>query len=137
MEDPQAILSLARQRSVPSTWRVFTKKRGVTKGFFGRTLHDPDPLLVFTPEGVIEYINERKPLSIIKFADLSEVRLRVSGVNASSDDIKEPMWLDLYLLNEKHGAHKQWHSSSFKDNVPVFQYFIEAYALYKALHRKP
>src|SRR6266487_1619655 len=45
MRDPQVIFSQVRQGSVPSTWRLFSKKRGTVSAFFSGTLNDPNPLL--------------------------------------------------------------------------------------------
>ncbi len=134
MRDPQVILSQVRQGSVPSTWRIFTKKRGAVGGFFSGTWKDPDPLLVYTPEGVLEYVNEKKPLAVIIFDDLSEIRLQAHASTMSdSMNVWLDVWLDLYYLSGKKG---KWQSSSFKNNLQVIQCFIETYAVYKALHRK-
>ena len=135
MRDPQVILSRVRQGSVPSTWRVFSKKRGIVGGFFSGTLNDPDPLLVFTPEGVLEYVNEKKPLAIIIFDDLSEISLQINARTMSdSMQVWLDVWLDLHYLS---GKKVKWQSSSFKNNLQVIQSFIETYAVHKALHRKP
>ena len=134
MRDPQVILSQVRQGSVPSTWRIFTKKRGTVGGFFSGTLKDPDPLLVFTLEGVLEYVNEKKPLAVINFDDLSEIRLQAHASTMSdSMNVWLDVWLDLYYLG---GKKVKWQSSSFKNNLQVIQYFIETYAVHKALYRR-
>ena len=123
MRDPQAILVQVRQGSVPSTWRIFTKKRGAVGGFFSGTLRDPDPMLVFTPEGVLEYINEKKPLAVIIFDEVSEIRLQVHASTMSdSMNVWLDVWLDLHYLN---GKKVKWQSPSFKNNLQVIQYFIE------------
>src|SRR6266702_5390986 len=130
MRDPQVILSQVRQGSVPSTWRIFSKKRGIVSGFFSGTRNDPDPLLVFTPEGVIEYVNEKKPLAVIMFDDVSEIRLQVHASSFSdSSSVSLDVWLELHYLS---GKKVKWQSSSFKNNLPVIQSFIETYAVYKA-----
>ncbi len=134
MRDPQAILVQVRQGSVPSTWRIFTKKRGAVGGFFSGTLRDPDPMLVFTPEGVLEYINQKKPLAVIIFDDVSEIRLQVHASTMSdSMNVWLDVWLDLYYFG---GKKVKWQPSSFKNDLQVIQYFIETYAVHKALHRK-
>ena len=134
MRDPQVILSQVRRGSVPSTWRIFSKKRGIVRGFFSGTLNDPDPLLIFTPEGVLEYVNEKKPIAVIIFDDISEIRLQVHASTMSdSMNVWLDVWLDLLYLN---GKKVKWQSSSFKNNLQVIQYFIETYAVHKALHRK-
>ena len=102
MRDPYVILSQVRQGSVPSHWRIFSKKRGIVSGFFRGTLNDPDPLLVFTPEGVLEYVNEKKPLAVIIFDDLSEITLQVNARTMSdSMQVWLDVWLDLHYLNGK------------------------------------
>jgi hypothetical protein len=134
MRDPQGILSRARQGSAPSTWRIFSKKRGLIGGFFSGTANDPDPQLVFTSEGVIEYVNEKKPLAVIDFDDLSEITLRVDGSSFSDSSIVHlDVWLDLLYLN---GKKVKWRSSSFQGNLQVIQCFIETHGVHKALHRK-
>ena len=133
MRDPQVILSQIRQGSVPSTWKIFTKKRGTVGGFFSGTLNDPDPLLVFTPEGVLEYVNEKKSLAVIIFDDVSEIRLQVRASTMSdSMNVNLDVWLDLHYLS---GKKVKWQPSSFKNNLQIIQYFIETYAVHKALHR--
>jgi hypothetical protein len=132
MRDPQVILSQVRQGSALPTWRIFSKKRGIVSAFFSGTRNDPDPLLVFTPEGVIEYVNEKKPLAAIIFDDLSEIRLQVHASSFSdSSSVSLDVWLDLFYLS---GKKVKWQSSSFKNNLQVIQSFIETYAVYKALH---
>ncbi len=134
MRDPQVILSQVRQGSVPSTWRIFSKKRGIVSGFFSGTRNDPDPLLVFTPEGVIEYVNEKKPLAVIMFDDVSEIRLQVHASSFSdSSSVSLDVWLELHYLS---GKKVKWQSSAFKNNLQVIQSFIETYAVYKAFYRK-
>ena len=134
MRDPQAILFQVRQGSVPSTWRIFTKKRGAVGGFFSGTLRDPDPMLVFTPEGVLEYINQKKPLAVIIFDDVLELRLQIRASTMSdSMNVWLDVWLDLYYFG---GKKVKWQPSSFKNDLQVIQYFIETYAVHKALHRK-
>jgi hypothetical protein len=60
MTDPRTILGQARQGPVPVNWRVFTKKRGKVSGFLRGSSHDPDPLLVITPDSVL-YRSVRRP----------------------------------------------------------------------------
>jgi hypothetical protein len=131
MRDPHVILSQVRQGSVPSTWRIFSKKRGAVGGFCSGTSRDPDPLLVFTPEGVLEYVNEKKPLAVVIFDDLSGIRLQAHASTMSdSMNVWLDVWLDLYYLS---GKQVKWQSSSFKNNLRVIQCFIETYAVHKAL----
>ncbi|MEU9167039.1 hypothetical protein AB0D34_04430 [Streptomyces sp. NPDC048420] len=75
MTHPQTILGQARQGPVPAGWRIFTKKRGRVSGFLRGTSNDPDPLLVITLDGVVEYVSDRKPLTVVDFYDLAEISL--------------------------------------------------------------
>src|SRR5687768_4242413 len=95
MRDARAILSQAHHGAVPSGWVVFTKRRGRVRGLLKGTSDDPDPLLVITPEGIVEYVDHRKGLQIVDFDRLSEVTLRVQG-HSFSDSISVTLdvWLD-------------------------------------------
>jgi hypothetical protein len=133
MTDPRAILGRARQGPVPVDWRVFTKKRGNLSGFLRGSSHDPDPLLVITPDGAIEYANERKPLTVVSFHDLAGITLRVHGSSFSDSTIVTlQVWVDLHY---RDGSKTKWRSASFADNLQVIQCFIEAYGGHKALRR--
>jgi hypothetical protein len=87
MTDPRTILGQARQGPLPASWRVFTKKRGKLSGFRRGSSHDPDPLLVITPDGAIEYVNERKPLTVVNFYDLAGITLQAHGSSFSDSTI--------------------------------------------------
>jgi hypothetical protein len=131
MTDPQTILGQARQGPVPVNWRVFTKKRGKLSGFLRGSSHDPDPLLVVTPDGAIEYANERKPLTVVSFHDLAGIALRVQGSSFSDSTIVTlQIWVDLHY---RDGRKTKWRSASFADDLQVVQCFIEAYGAHKAL----
>ena len=65
MRDPQTILDQAVRGPVPPTWVVHRGKRGRVGGLVRRTGHDPDPILVVTPEGAVEYVDSRKPLVVL------------------------------------------------------------------------
>lgn len=106
MTDPRTILWQARQGSLPEGWRVFTKKRGKLSGFLRGSSQDPDPLLVITPDGAVEYVNERKPLTVVNFNELAGIALQVHGSSFSD---------------------------SFADNMQAVQCFIEAYGAHRAL----
>jgi hypothetical protein len=131
MIDPYAILAHVRQGSVPPSWRIFSKKRGAVSGFFSGTLNDPDPLVVFTPEGVVEYVSKTKPLAVVIFDNISDIRLQAQA-STMSDSMNAwlDVWLDVYYLR---GKKVKWQSSSFKNNLQVIQSFVETYAVYKAL----
>jgi|SRR5574341_514946 hypothetical protein len=131
MTDPRTILAQARQGSVPVNWRVFTGKRGKLSGFLRGTSHDPDPLLVITPDGAIEYVNERKPLTVVNFYDLAGMTLQVDGHSFSDSSIVTlTVWVDLHYPD---GRKTKWRSTSFADNLQTIQSLIEAYGAHKAL----
>ncbi|MEU0031100.1 hypothetical protein [Streptomyces sp. NPDC006335] len=124
MTDPRTILWQARQGPVPAQWRVFTKKRGALSGFFRGTSNDPDPLLVITLDGSVEYISERKPLTIVFFQDLASMKLRVASSDSSA---AVSTWVDLRYLD---GRKSKWRSAF---DLEAVQGFIEAYGAHKAL----
>jgi hypothetical protein len=131
MTDPQTILEQARQGAVPANWRVFTKKRGKLSGFLRGSSHDPDPLLVITPDGSVEYRDGHTPLDIVRFDDLAEVELQVRGHSFSnSTTVSISAWLDLRFHN---GGKAKWGSVSFVNDLQVIQGFLEAYGAHKAL----
>ncbi|MFE5614392.1 hypothetical protein [Streptomyces sp. NPDC056463] len=131
MTDPLTILVQARHGPVPVDWRVFTKKRGKVSGFLRGTANDPDPLLVITPDGALEYKDEHKPIVIINFHDLAEIALQVRGSSFSdSSRVNLAVWVD---LNYRDGRKAKWRSESFADNMQTIQGFIEAYGAHKAL----
>jgi hypothetical protein len=128
------ILGQARQGPVPVNWRVFTKKRGKLSGFMRGSSHDPDPLLVITPDSAIEYANERKPLTVVNFDELAGMTLRERGSSFSDSTIVTlEVWIDLHY---RDGRKTKWRSTSFADNLQSIQYFIEAYGAHKALRER-
>jgi hypothetical protein len=130
MNDPRAILGQARQGPVPVSWRIFTKKRGKLSGFLRGSSNDPDPLLVITPDGAIEYANERKPSTVVDFHDLAGIALRVRGSSFSDSTIVNlDVWIDLHY---RDGRKTKWRSTSFADDLQTVQCFIEAYGAHKA-----
>ena len=131
MRDPRAILSQAGRGVAPSGWAVFTKKRGRLGGFLKGTSNDPDPLLVITPEGVVEFVDNRKGLHIVDFDQVSELTLRVRGSSFSDSMIVNlEVWLDLRF---RDGRKQKWRSSSFADDYRTIQSVLEAYGAYKVL----
>jgi hypothetical protein len=91
--------------------------------FFSGALHDPDPLLVITPDGVVEYVSDKKPLAAVFFDDLSGVSLRANATTMSDSMHADlHVWLDLHYLN---GKKAKWQPASFKNNLDVIQCFIE------------
>jgi hypothetical protein len=133
MRDPRAILYQASQGAAPSGWAVFTKKRGRVSGFLRGTSDDPDPLLVITPEGVVEFADNRKGLLVLDFDQLSDVTLRVQGSSFSDSTIVNlDVWLDLRF---RDGRKQKWRSSSFANDYGTVQSVLEAYGAYKALQR--
>jgi len=134
MIDPRTILGQARQGLGPVNWRVFTKKRGKVSGFLRGSSHDPDPLLVITPDGAVEYTNERKPLTVVNFDELAGMTLRVRGSSFSDSTIVTlEVWIDLHY---RDGRKTKWRSTSFADNLQSIQCFIEAYGAHKALRER-
>ncbi|MER5192871.1 hypothetical protein ACWD3J_04700 [Streptomyces sp. NPDC002755] len=132
--DPRTVLRQARQGPVPEDWRVFTKKRGKVSGFLRGTSHDPDPLLVVTPDGAIEYASEDKPLTIVDFRDLTGITLRVNGQSFSdSSRVSLAVWID---LAHRDGRKTKWRSTSFANDLPSIQAFIEAYGAHQALRTR-
>ena len=131
MLDPQAVLGQARQGRTPASWRVFTKARGRVRGFLRGTSADPDPLLVITPNGVVEYVDSKKPVAVVDFASLARISLRVSGSTFSdSIQVRLDVWLDLH---HHDGRKSKWRSASFASQYQTIQAFIEAYGAHQAL----
>src|SRR3954447_2331527 len=131
MVDPRAILSQASQGGVPPGWAVFSKRRGRVGGFLRGTSGDPDPLLVITTEGVVEFVDNRKGITVVDFDHLSEVALRVRGSSFSDSMIVNlEVWLDLRF---RDGRKQKWQSSTFANDYPTIQSVLEAYGAYKAL----
>jgi hypothetical protein len=129
--DPRAILSKASQGIAPPGWAVFTKRRGRVGGFLRGTSGDPDPLLVITPEGVVEFVDNRKGIHVVDFDQLSEAALRVRGSSFSDSMIVNlEVWLDLRFHD---GREQKWRSSSFSDDYRTIQCVLEAYGAYKVL----
>jgi hypothetical protein len=131
MHDPRAILFQASQGAAPSGWAVFTKRRGRLGGFLRGTSDDPDPLLVITPEGVVEFVDNRKGLFVVDFDQLSDMALRVQGSSFSDSTIVNlSVWLDLQF---RDGQKQRWRSSTFPNHYRTVQSVLEAYGAYKVL----
>ncbi|MFJ5774406.1 hypothetical protein [Streptomyces sp. NPDC093094] len=131
MTNPRSVLIQASQGPVPENWRVFTKKRGKLSGFLRGTSNDPDPLLVITLDEVVEYKDERKPLTVVDFHDLAGVTLKATA-STTSDSMMASLavWVDLVY---RDGRKEKWRSRSFSDDLRTIQGFIEAYGAHKAL----
>jgi hypothetical protein len=131
MLDPRAILFQASQGAAPSGWAVFTKRRGRLTGFLRRTSDDPDPVLVITPEGVVEFVDNRKGISVVDFDHVSNITLRVRGSSFSDSTIVNlDVWLDLGF---RDGRKQKWRSSTFASDYRTIQSVLEAYGAYKVL----
>ena len=131
MLDPRAILFQASQGAAPSGWAVFTKRRGRVTGFLKGTSDDPDPILVITPEGVVEFVDNRKSLLLLDFDQVSEITLRVQGSSFSDSMIVNlDVWLDLGF---RDGRKQKWRSSTFANEYRTVQSVLEAYGAYKVL----
>ena len=131
MFHPYAVLDQARKGNTPPAWRIFTKNRGRVGGFLRGTSSDPDPLLVITPAGVVEYADSKKPVTVVDFGTLARIALQVRGRSFSdSTTVHLDVWLDLHGLD---GRKSKWRSASFADRHATIQAFIEAYSAYNAL----
>ncbi|WP_326585056.1 hypothetical protein OG250_43645 [Streptomyces sp. NBC_00487] len=131
MTNPRTVLMQASQGPVPENWRVFTKKRGKLSGFLRGTSDDPDPLLVITPDEVIEYKDERKPLKIVNFYDLAGITLKATARTTSDSMLANiDVWVE---LNYRDGRKDKWRSTSFANDLQTIQGFIEAYGVHQAL----
>jgi hypothetical protein len=131
VRDPRAILAQANQGVAPSGWAVFTKGRGRVRGFLRGTSNDPDPLLVITPEGIVEYVDHRKGMHVVDFDQLSEITLRVQGHSFSDSTIVTlDVWLDLRF---RDGQKQKWRSSTFANDYRTIQSVLEAYGAHKVL----
>ena len=131
MTNPRTVLMQASQGPVPENWRVFTKKRGRLSGFLRGTSDDPDPLLVITPDEVVEYKDERRPLAIVNFHDVAGITLQATARTTSDSMFAHlDVWVD---LTYRDGRKEKWRSASFADDLQTIQGFIEAYGVHKAL----
>lgn len=131
MRDPREIVARASRGAALPGWAVFTKKRGRVRGFLTGTSADPDPLLVVTPEGVVEYVDGRKGLQVVEFDRLADVRLQIQGSSFSDSTIVHlTVWLDLRYVD---GRTQKWRSASFADDHRAVQSVLEAYGAHKAL----
>jgi predicted PilT family ATPase len=134
MRDPHEVIAMARQGAAPAHWRVFTKKRGAIGAFFRGTSHDPDPLLVFTSDSVIEYVSEKSPVAAVFFPHLAEVTLHARATSHTDSTITHlRVWLDLRYGD---GRKVKWTSATFDNDLRVIQQFLESYGGYKALSRR-
>ena len=135
MRDPREVLRVAASGEAPREWAVFTKARGRVRGFFGGTSGDPDPILVVTPDGVVEYVDGRKPIAEVDFAELATVDLRVRGHSFSDSSIVTlDVWVDLTYRDGRKKA--KWRSASFGDDVRTVQAFLEAFGAHRILRRR-
>lgn len=83
-----------------------------------------------TPDGAVEYVNERKPLGVLNFDDLAGMTLQVRGSSFSDSTIVTlDVWIDLAY---RDGRKAKWRSTSFADNLQTVQCLIEAYGAHKA-----
>jgi predicted PilT family ATPase len=131
MRDPRTVIAMVREGAAPAHWQVFTKKRGAIGAFFRGTSHDPDPLLVFTSDSVIEYVSEKKPVTAVFFPELATVALRAQATSHSDSTITHlRVWLDLRYGD---GRKVKWTSATFASDLRVIQQFLESYGGYKAL----
>ena len=135
MRDPSEVLRVAGLGEVPAEWVVFTKGRGRVRGFFAGTSGDPDPILVVTPEGVVEYVDSRKPIAVVDFDELATVDLRIYAHSFSDSSIVTlQVWVDLTYRDGRRKA--KWRSASFADDVAAVQAFLEAFGMHRMVRRR-
>src|ERR1700760_1059504 len=100
VRDPNEIIALTRQGSARPDWQGFSRKRGSIGAVFRGTSHDPDPMLVVTPDGGVGYEGQKKPLIAIDFAELESIELR-GNATTQSDTAHASLhaWLDLHYAD--------------------------------------
>ncbi len=131
IHDPRAILSQASQGGAPPGWGVFSKRRGRVHGFFTGTSGEPDPLLVITPEGVVEFADSRTGVQVVDFDELSGIELQIQGSSFSDSTIVHlNVWLELRYLD---GRKTKWQSSTFANDYRIIQSVLEGYGAHKVL----
>jgi hypothetical protein len=90
-------------------------------------------MLVITPDGVVEYIDSKKPVAVVEYESLARITLRVTGSSfRDSTSVHLHVWLDLHYPD---GRKSKWQSASFSGQYQTIQAFIEAYGAYQALRR--
>jgi hypothetical protein len=107
-----------------------------------RDRRDPDPLLVVTPDGFVEYVNSRKPVIAVAFADLADLRLRINTTrtthynqpgnpaSGSYTTTSTAVWLDLLY---RDGRTVRWRQRArFGQADAVVQSIIAAHGRYAA-----
>jgi hypothetical protein len=112
-----------------------------------RVHNDPLPLLAITPEGYVEYINSRKPVTTVAFADLTSLaqRLQVTRTthqnqpgNAAAGSYtttSTAVWLD---LSYRDGRKVRWRQRArFGAPLAILQAIIAAQAQYVVAHPHP
>jgi hypothetical protein len=86
---------------------------------------------VITPEGVVEFVDNRKGIQVVDFDQMSEAALRVRGSSSSDSMIVNlEVWLDLRFHD---GRKQKWRSSGFSEDYRTIQCVLEAYGAYKVL----
>jgi hypothetical protein len=135
MSSPQEVIDQARRGPVPAGWHVFTKRRGAIGAFFRGTSGQPDPVLVITPEAVVEYTSDKVPLSVFYFAWVADASLRVKATTSSdSTTVRIRFWVDVQLTD---GRTVQWKSETFPRRIEVVQRFAEGCAVHAFWRRLP
>src|SRR3989442_1601563 len=106
MFDADNVLRQARSGSRSRLWMVFVGKRFAPWAWVRGTLQDPDPLLVCTPEGVVEYVNSKHNLSVVDFFAVRDLQLKVSGSSSSDSTLVTiTMWIDIHYID---GRKDKW-----------------------------
>jgi hypothetical protein len=134
MFDAGNVLDQARRGYQSRLWMVFVGKRFAPWAWVRGTHQDPDPLLVLTPEGAVEYINSKHNLAVVDFFTVRDIALKVSG-SSSRDSmlVSITMWIDIYYVD---GSKGKWSSkASYDQSYRLFQSFMMALGMHWALYR--
>jgi hypothetical protein len=84
---------------VAGIWGYFTGRKDA---------RDPDPLLVVTPEGFVEYFLSRHPLNAVSFAKLETIIVQVRGkIRRDRLLTRLRLWLELHYPD---GRVERWRS---------------------------
>jgi hypothetical protein len=134
MFDADNVLRLARSGYRSPLWMVFVGKRFAPLAWVRGTLQDPDPLLVCTPEGVVEYVNSKHNLSVVDFFAVRDMEMKVSGSSSSNSTLVTiTMWIDIHSVD---GRKARWSPKARYDHTyPLFQSFLMAFGMHWALYR--
>ncbi len=134
MFDAGNVLGQARRGYKSHLWSVFVGKRFAPWAWVRGTLQDPDPLLVLTPEGVVEYSNSKHNLAVVDFFAVRDIALKVSGSSSSDSTLVSiTLWIDIHYVD---GSKDRWRPKArYDESYALFQSFIMAFGMHWALYR--